>query len=618
MTVIFALMPNTAIADGPQLNVVEVATSRYPSVTITVEALGGDGLPITDLDQQDFRVYENGHQQNIDSSSALETSHTPLNVMLVLDTSLSMADGGKLEQAKQAAMSFVSQMRPIDRVGLIQFDSQLTLVSPFTGNSGALLQQIDDLTPQGNTRIYDALYLATQQIPTVDGSKAIVLLTDGKDTESAIDLQRVLSLVGQTNVRVYTIGIGSDIDQQILSQIATESGGRFFDAPAPADIGYAFQLMSDQLRNRYEITYHPTTPSARGTKIELQLTAQTARGLASTMTSYIAPAILSPGVTGTASLQQPQIASPAAMSSRTAYVVSALVGLGVLLGAAGLALLQVQRTRHARMAFFVGGKGEEPAEAGQSLLSEVMIGMSRVVAGSIARLLAPSKVQKISRQLILAGNPRGWRVSQFVAAKFFAGAVGLAAGLLILTHGGYSVRGLVLMILIGFFGYRLPTFWLKRRVKQRQSAILRSLPDALDLLTICVEAGLGMDGAILEVVDRWDNALSDEFSIVLAELKMGRGRRDALRSLADRTGLQEVTSFTSALIQADELGMGIARPLALQAQQLRIKRKQRAEKLAHEAGIKMVVAMGLFIMPAMFMIILSPAVVQIHGLFGGH
>ena len=187
-------------------------------------------------------------------------------MVLVLDTSLSMADGGKLEQAKQAAMSFVSQMRPIDRVGLIQFDSQLSLVSPFTGNSGALLQQIDDLTPQGNTRIYDALYLATQQIPTVDGSKAIVLLTDGKDTESAIDLQRVLSLVGQTNVRVYTIGIGSDIDQQILSQIATESGGRFFDAPAPADIGYAFQLMSDQLRNRYEDHLSPhnsLAPAAR-------------------------------------------------------------------------------------------------------------------------------------------------------------------------------------------------------------------------------------------------------------------------------------------------------------------------------------------------------------------
>jgi tight adherence protein C len=99
---------------------------------------------------------------------------------------------------------------------------------------------------------------------------------------------------------------------------------------------------------------------------------------------------------------------------------------------------------------------------------------------------------------------------------------------------------------------------------------------------------------------------------------MGRSRRDALRALADRTGLQEVTAFTSAMVQADELGMGIARPLSLQAQQLRIKRKQRAEKLAHEAGIKMVVVMGIFIMPALFMIILSPAVVQMQGMFKGH
>jgi tight adherence protein C len=122
---------------------------------------------------------------------------------------------------------------------------------------------------------------------------------------------------------------------------------------------------------------------------------------------------------------------------------------------------------------------------------------------------------------------------------------------------------------------------------------------------------------MLEVVNRWDNALSDEFAIVLAELKMGRGRRDALRSMADRIGLVEVTTFTSAMVQADELGMGIARTLALQAQQLRTKRKQRAEKLAHEAGVKMVVAMGVLIMPALFMIILSPAVVQIRSMFGG-
>jgi tight adherence protein C len=178
-------------------------------------------------------------------------------------------------------------------------------------------------------------------------------------------------------------------------------------------------------------------------------------------------------------------------------------------------------------------------------------------------------------------------------------------------------RRLILAAGFGLLGFRLPTFWLKRRIKARQNQILKTLPDALDLLTICVEAGLGLDGAILEVVNKWDNALSDEFATVLAELKMGRSRREALRGLAERTELQEIRTFTSAMVQADELGMGIARPLALQAQQMRMRRRQRAEKLAHEAGIKIVMIMGLFIMPALFLIILSPAVIQLKDVFSG-
>ena len=110
-------------------------------------------------------------------------------------------------------------------------------------------------------------------------------------------------------------------------------------------------------------------------------------------------------------------------------------------------------------------------------------------------------------------------------------------------------------------------------------------------------------------------ALSEEFAVVLAELQLGRNRREALRGLAHRTGIQEVNTFTSALIQADELGMGIARPLALQAQQLRLKRRQHAEKLAHEAAIKMVAVMGIFIMPALFILVLSPAILQMRALF---
>ncbi len=610
--------PLHAFAQGPQLNAVDTDTSHYPAVTITVEALTPDGSPISGLDQSAFSVYENGIKQTIDSSTVLENSPTPLNVMLTLDTSLSMADGGKIDQAKQAAMAFVSQMRPIDRAGLIQFDSQLTLLSPMTSDTATLLSQINRLSAQGNTRIYDALYLALKQAPSAEGSTAIVLMTDGKDTESAIELQGALSLIRQTGIRVYTIGIGSDIDQQVLMQIASESGGRFYSAPTPADIGNAFRLMSDQLRNRYQITYQSPATAPRGTKNSVQLTAQTPQGLASMQMTYVTPAILTPSNSGAQPMQQPEVKAPAVMSTRTAILVSAAIALGVLLVAGGLALLQVQRTRHSRLSFFLGNRSEDPESERESLIGESLVSMARTVIGAITHALPATQVQTLSRQISLAGNPYGWRVGQLVAAKFLLGLLGAGLGFLYLTRGGDAMRGVLMIAGLGFLGYRLPTFWVKRRIKLRQNAILRSLPDALDLLTICVEAGLGIDGAILEVVNRWDNALSDEFSIVLAEIKMGRSRQDALRGLSQRTGLQEVTAFTSAMIQADELGMGIARPLALQAAQLRIRRKQRAEKLAHEAGIKMVMAMGVFIMPALFMIILSPAVVQIQSMFGGH
>lgn len=613
-----AFAPLLATAAGPELSVVDVDTSQYPSVTVTTEALNVDGLPIANLDQSAFSAYENGQAQTIKSASALDASPTPLSVMLALDTSLSMADNGKLQQAKQAASTFVDQMRPIDHVGLIQFDSQLTLLSSYTSDSAALAAQIAELTAEGNTRIYDALYLALKEAPTSDGSKAIVLMTDGKDTESAIDFSTALALVKQTGIHVYTIGIGTDIDQHVLTQIASVSGGRFYSAPTAADIGYAFQLMSDQLRNRYEITYQASPVLQRGTRVDLKLTAQTSQGLASTQTTYVAPVVLNPTNQTAQHVTTLRVTPGAVMSPRSALEVSVLAALGVLIAAGGLALLQSQRFRHARLAFFIGGKGDEALETGPSLMREAVAGMAKIVTSLITHLLPPSQIRSMSKQLTLAGSPHGWRVGQLVAAKFVLACVGLAMGLLFVVHQGAFLRGIAMMVGLGFLGYRLPTFWIKRRAKLRQNAILRALPDALDLITVCVEAGVGLDGAMLEVVNRWDNTLSEEFSIVLAELKMGRSRRDALRGLSERVSVHELTAFTSALIQADELGMGIARPLSLQAQQLRIRRKQRAEKLAHEASIKMVVAMGTFIMPALFMIILSPAIVQIQAAFGGH
>lgn len=621
LVVAFGLPPaSLAAAGSARLDIVEVNTTNYPTVKVTFSANDADGWPITGLDQRAFQVAENGQEQAVVSAYALRNSTTPLAVMLAFDTSAGMKDEGKLDQAKGAAKTFISQMRPIDKLGLVPFDSSLTVAAPFTSDRAALTKKIEGLTAQGNTRLYDALYLAINEAAAIEGSRAVVLLTDGQDTESAADLSQVLALAREKGIKVYAIGVGSDVDERVLGQIARTSGGYFYKAPGANDIASAFKLMSDQLRNRYEITYTSPAAAAQGAKMEVKVAADTPGGRIVGATSYLMPAY-SPKSRPTDAVggqlgAVAQAAPTVGIANWMVYGSSLLAGLGVLLSCGGMALARSTRAREQRLRYFIGnrGAGDAPADD-SSLLGAITVGLLRVLSMVSTRLLPPSHVRRFSHKLVLAGNPYGWRVNHFATLKTGL-AGGLAfVGLLLFFRPDNLLPGLLLTLLLGVLGFYLPNVWLGRRIRARQKEILKSLPDALDLLSISVEAGLGLDGALLEVVNKWDNALADEFAIVLAELKMGRSRKEALRALAARTGVQEVATFTSALVQADELGMGIARPLALQAQQMRVKRRQRAEKLAHEASVKMVIPMALFIMPAIFIVILGPAFSQIFAMF---
>jgi tight adherence protein C len=143
------------------------------------------------------------------------------------------------------------------------------------------------------------------------------------------------------------------------------------------------------------------------------------------------------------------------------------------------------------------------------------------------------------------------------------------------------------------------------------------LPDALDLLTICVEAGLGFDAAMARVAEKWDNELSLAFNRVIQELQLGKLRREALREMADSMEVPDVSNFVAAIIQADQLGVSIARVLRIQSDQMRMRRRQRAEELASMAGIKMLPAIVFLIFPAIFIILLGPAVIQVINMFAG-
>jgi tight adherence protein C len=160
-------------------------------------------------------------------------------------------------------------------------------------------------------------------------------------------------------------------------------------------------------------------------------------------------------------------------------------------------------------------------------------------------------------------------------------------------------------------GFMLPDLWLSGRASARQHDILRALPDALDMMTICVDAGLGLQGAMQTVCENWDNALVDEFTRVQAEVKLGRSAMDALDSMSKRTGVKEVMSFVMSITLAYKLGVSIANVLHIQAEQMRIARRQKAEETARQAAIKMLFPLVFLVFPAMFAVILGPAVPQL-------
>jgi len=178
---------------------------------------------------------------------------------------------------------------------------------------------------------------------------------------------------------------------------------------------------------------------------------------------------------------------------------------------------------------------------------------------------------------------------------------------------GRTILVVGLFTVIGFF---FPQLWLQSRINSRQTEVRKALPDALDLLTICVEAGLGFDAAMSKVAEKWENELSLMFGRTIREVQLGKTQREALRDMSDRIGLPELTSFVAAVIQSQILGVSLAKVLRIQSDQMRMKRRQFAEELAHKAPVKMIIPMALLTFPSIMIILMAPAAFQIAGAFG--
>ena len=252
----------------------------------------------------------------------------------------------------------------------------------------------------------------------------------------------------------------------------------------------------------------------------------------------------------------------------------------------------------------------EEIELAQPFTRRVLVPMINA-SGKFASRFTPQRTVEATRhKLELAGNPNNWSPAQFVGVRGLAALLlgGLTFVLTMLSTVG-ALQRILFVLVMGVLGFMLPSIWLSRRIRRRQHEIVKTLPDAIDLLTISVEAGLPFDGAMQRVADKWDNEISRAFGRVLTEMRVGKSRRDALRDLSDRTDVPDVTSFVAALIQADQLGISIAKVLRIQSEQMRIKRRQRAEEKAHQAPVKMLIPMTFLIFPSIWIVILGPAII---------
>lgn len=260
----------------------------------------------------------------------------------------------------------------------------------------------------------------------------------------------------------------------------------------------------------------------------------------------------------------------------------------------------------------------EELELEQPFYERVVKPMVAGITRALGKMTPSQGVEKLRTQLVLAGNPYNMGTAEFTGMRIMSAVLlGIAAFGICLVSSAPIMQILMYTAGLTLAGYLVPVFWLKNRIKKRQKIILKTLPDAIDLMTISVEAGLAFDGAMQRVAEKWDNALSNEFARAIAEMRVGKAKRDALKELVARTGVADLSTFVASIIQADQLGVSIAKVLRIQSEQMRIRRRQRAEEQAHKAPILMMIPLVFLVFPATYIVILGPAVPKMMKAFGG-
>ena len=241
-----------------------------------------------------------------------------------------------------------------------------------------------------------------------------------------------------------------------------------------------------------------------------------------------------------------------------------------------------------------------------SFFNRTILPAFRGVGRFFGRLTPGGAIEGLSQKLLIAGNPLGLGAREYYGISLAITFLGVYLAFLVFRQGTEFIN-LALSVLILIFFYAFPRVWLNNRITHRQNSVKKGLPDAMDMLSVCATAGLGFDQSLQRVSEYWDTPIGHEFGRVINEMEMGLTRRDALRNLADRLEIREISSFVALILQTEQLGMSISDTLHAQAEQMRIERRFRAQEQAQKAPVKMLIPMALLIFPALLAVILGPA-----------
>lgn len=296
--------------------------------------------------------------------------------------------------------------------------------------------------------------------------------------------------------------------------------------------------------------------------------------------------------------------------------ISVFVGTAALVAWIGFGVLRARQVASERLAVYGSADFMREETLKRPLAERAVAPIFLGLGKWLSRLTPKGWLQKTQHRLVLAGSPGTLDANAWAVIKLLTTVV--AFGLWFFVQVGLDAQmkllSFVLLLVLGFFG---PEAWLTRKIDERRKAMQRALPDVLDLLVISVEAGLGFDSALARVVATVPGPLSEEFFRMLQETRVGVSRREAMRHLQERTDVEELRSFLLAMMQAEAFGVSIAQVLRVQADEMRVKRRQRAQEKAFAAPVKMVFPLVFCIFPSLFVVLLGPAAIQIYETFTG-